>query len=149
MKEAYSFYYAGERPSNWDQMPIDPNTGKEVLCYVAALNQTSPEYREVEQAFSRTMGAVGNLLPGKVSAYRGILKVERVQNQKLYSQYIARKRFIDKSNPDGHKNEEILFHGCDGSVTNDINHEGLNRNFAGKNGKPVKIPCIRYFHVYP
>ena len=120
-------------------MPIDPNTGKEALCYVAELNQTSPEYREVEQAFSRTMGAVGSLIPGMVSAYQGVIKIQRVQNQKLYTQYLARKRFIDKSNPEGHQNEHRLFHGCDGKVTNDINHEGLNRNFAGKNGKSRSV----------
>ena len=119
-------------------MPIDPNTGKEVLCHVVDLSQASPEYKEVKQAFSRTMGVPSSVMSGMLNPYQGIVKIQRVQNQKLYSQYIARKRFIDKSNPEGHKNEEILFHGCGGSVTNDINHEGLNRNFAGKNGKSVK-----------
>ena len=128
-------------------MPIDPNTGKEVLCYVVELNQTSPEYREVEQAFSRTMGAVGSLIPGMLNAYRGVLRIQRVQNQKMYTQYIARKRYIDKSNPDGHKNERRLFHGCDGKVTNDINYEGLNRNFAGKNGESVISYVLLFTHV--
>ena len=117
-------------------MPIDPKTGKEVLCHVVDLKQASPEYKEVEQAFSRTMG--GGFSSGMVTPYTGIVKIQRIQNQKLYSQYIARKKVIDKANPEGHKNEETLFHGCDGGVTNDINHEGLNRNFAGKNGEFVK-----------
>ena len=110
-------------------MPFDPKTGKKVLCYVVDLKQASPEYKKVEQAFSRTMGVAGG---------QGIVKIQRIQNQKLYSQYIARKSFIDKTNPEGHKNEETLFHGCDGKVTNHINHEGFNRNFAGKNGEFVK-----------
>ena len=110
-------------------MPFDPKTGKKVLCYVVDLKQASPEYKKVEQAFSRTMGVAGG---------QGIVKIQRIQNQKLYSQYIARKRVIDKTNPEGHKNEETLFHGCDGKVTNHINHEGFNRNFAGKNGEFVK-----------
>ena len=118
-------------------MPIDPNTGKEVVCHAVDLNQTSPEYKEVEQAFSRTMGVAGAFPYGMLTPYQGIVKIQRIQNQKLYSQYVARKRYVDKSNPEGHKNEEMLFHGCDGKVTNDINHEGLNRNFAGKNGKYV------------
>ena len=123
-------------------MPIDPNTGKEVLCHVVDLSQASPEYKKVEQAFSRTMGVPGSVMSGMLNPYQGIVKIQRVQNQKLYSQYIARKRFIDKSNPEGHKNEEILFHGCNGRVTNDINHEGLNRNFAKKDGKSVKRFCM-------
>ena len=129
-------------------MPIDPNTGKEVLCHVVDLSQASPEYKEVEQAFSHTMGIPGGLPYGMLKPYQGIVKIQRVQNQKLYSQYIARKRFIDKSNPEGHKNEKILFHGCDGRVTNDINHEGLNRNFAGKNGKSVKRSCMCLFREH-
>ena len=134
----------------WDAMPTDPNTGKEVLCHVVDLSQASPEYKEVEQAFSRTMGVAGSVPFGMLTPYQGILKIQRIQNQKLYSQYIARKRFVDKSNPEGHENEEMLFHGCDGRVTKDINHEGLNRNFAGKNGTYVKhslhflhMPCLQ------
>ena len=119
-------------------MPIDPKTGKEVLCYVVDLKQASPEYKEVEQAFSRTMGVAGSFPSRMLTPYQGIVKIQRIQNQKLYSQYIARKRVIDKANPEGHKNEETLFHSCDGGVTNDINDEGLNTNFAGKNGEFVK-----------
>ena len=119
-------------------MPTDPKTGKKVLCYVVDLTQASPEYKEVEQAFSRTMGIAGGLPSGMLKPYQGIVKIQRIQNQKLYSQYIARKSVIDKTNPEGHKNEETLFHGCDGKVTNHINHEGFNRNFAGKNGEFVK-----------
>ena len=118
-------------------MPIDPKTGKEVLCHVVDLKQASPEYKEVEQAFSRTMG--GGFSSRMVTPYTGIVKIQRIQNQKLYSQYIARKRAIDKTNPEGHKNELTLFHGCDGSVTDNINHEGLNRNYAGKNGEFVML----------
>ena len=119
-------------------MPIDPKTGKEVLCHVVDLKQASPEYKEVEQAFSRTMGVAGGSSSGMLTPYQGILKIQRIQNQKLYSQYIARKRVIDKANPGGHRNEQTLFHGCDGKVTNAINHEGLNRNFAGKNGEYLR-----------
>ena len=123
-------------------MPIDSKSGKEMLCHVVDLSQASAEYKEVEQAFSRTMGVPGGFPSGMLSPYQGILKIQRVQNQKLYSQYVARKRVIDKSNPEGHQNENCLFHGCDGSVTDAINHEGLNRNFAGKNGKSVKLSVL-------
>ena len=85
------------------------------------------------------MPVAGGRVPGMLRPYQGIVKIERIQNQKLYSQYIARKRAIDKTNPEGHKNELTLFHGCDGSVTDNINHEGLNRNYAGKNGEFVKL----------
>lgn len=125
----------GERPITWDPMPIDPSTGKEVLCHVVELDASSPEYKEVEQAFSLTLGVVGTLHSCMSLPYQGVIKIQRIQNQKLYSQYIARKWFIDKSNPDGHQNEQRLFHGCDVQVTDDINHEGLNRNFAGKHGE--------------
>lgn len=128
-------YIIGEKSATWDPMPIDPSTHKELLCHVVDLSPTSPEYNEVEQAFSRSMGAVGTLHTNMINPYQGIVKIQRIQNQKLYSQYIARKRVINKANPEGHPNERRLFHGCDGSVTDDINHEGLNRNFAGKNSK--------------
>ena len=81
-----------------------------------------------------------------LTPYQGIVKIQRIQNQKLYSQYIARKRFVDKSNPEGHKNEEMLFNGCDDGVTKDINHEGLNRNFAMKNGTHVK-QSLQLLHI--
>lgn len=125
-------------------MPKDPNTDKEVLCHVVELDPKSPEYQEVEQDFSSSLGAVGTLLLGKTLPYRGILKIQRIQNQKLYSQYIARKRFMDRSNPKGYQNEQRLFHGCSGNVTDDINHEGLNRSFAGKNGEL----CVWGYTVY-
>ena len=105
------------------------------------LDTTSPEYNEVKQAFSGSMGAVGTSHSQMKNPYQGIVKIQRIQNQKLYSQYIARKRFIDKSNPEGHRNESRLFHGCAGSVTDAINHEGLNRNYAGKHGELIWSAC--------
>ena len=123
-------------------MPIDSSTGREVLCHVVELDASNPEYKEVEQAFCRTMGDVGTLHSCMSLPYQGIIKIRRIQNQKLYSQYTARKKFVEKSNPEGKQNEQQLFHGCDVQVTDDINHEGLNRSFAGKHGEPAILWII-------
>lgn len=92
-------------------MPKVPKTDKEVLCHIVELHPTSPEYQEVEQAFSRSLGEVGTFHVGKSLPYRGILKDSAFSESKVvFPIYIARKRFIDRSNPKRHQNELRLFH---------------------------------------
>jgi len=67
--------------------------------------------------------------------YNSIVKIQRIQNPMLYSQYNAKKKDMDKHNPTGHQNEWRLFHGTPGNVCPKINQQGFNRSFAGKNGK--------------
>ena len=137
----------GEHPSYWDPMPKDPGTGKEVECHVVKLSSRSKEYKDIAAQFNRTM--VGGVQPivapltlGTVGVGRAnqgrILKIERIQNTKLYAQYIARKKVMDKANA-GHQNERQLFHGCSYNAVDAINHGGFNRSYAGQHGECMAI----------
>ena len=125
----------GEPPSCWDLMPKDPGTGKEVECHVVKLSATSQEYQDVAVQFQSTLGK---------NKYE-ILNLERVQNPKLYTQFVARKKTMGKANPHG-QNEKQLFHGCAYGVMNQINHGGFNRSYAGLHGKYTHL-CTQ--HISP
>jgi poly [ADP-ribose] polymerase 10/14/15 len=118
----------GERPKTWDPMP---DHSKE--CYIVELQPGSPEYNEVEQAFSQSMVAKGQCPSNSNYPFQGVTKIERIQNPSLYGQYVLRKRAMDATNPEGHMNEQRLFHGCAQDAVDKINHQGFNRSFAGKN----------------
>lgn len=62
------------------------------------------------------------------------VKVERVQNPTLFSQYQAKKVQLDIQNP-GHTNEKLLWHGTSSDTPPNINLYGFNRSYCGKNGK--------------
>ena len=123
-------------PSTWksDPMPIDPSTGKEVVCHVVDLVPGSEEFKKVEDMFCSTVPKKQIIL-GMTNAFNGGMKIRRIQNPTLYSQYAARKLQMEKANPSGTQNERQLFHGCSGDVVDQINHGNFNRNYAGKNGK--------------
>ena len=132
----------GENPSSWEPMPKDPGTGKQVECHVVKLSPHSQEYRDVAAQFNSTMAAGGAvrslhssllLVQGQASQGR-IVKIERIQNSKLYAQYTARKKAMDRANV-GHHNERQLFHGCSHTVIDAINHGGFNRSYAGQHGE--------------
>ena len=106
-------------------MPVDSN-GKEVHVHLVTLQSDSQEYKDVVSRFNVTM-TMG-------SSYSQILSIQRLQNPILYGQYIARKKEMDKRNPSGHQNELCLWHGTSPKVLNNINTQGFNRSFQGKNG---------------
>ena len=135
-------------------MPPDPQTGKEVALHCVDLTLGSKEYNKVLREFDKTMapaqtpsqttfGAPAVVQPftglaplyGSSNTYNTIVKIQRIQNPMLYSQYIAKKKDMEKHNPPGHRNEWRLFHGTPPDVCPKINQQGFNRNFAGKNGK--------------
>ena len=112
-------------------MPVDLSTGKEVQLHKVELLTTCVEYVEVSDAFARTMGSPGSFgVPGMSGQYQGILKIERIQNPSQYRQYVARKKIMEKDNPQECVNERLLFHGCSGDVVSKIAMQGLNRSFA-------------------
>ena len=111
-------------------------------CYVVDLDPGSAEYKEVEQEFSKSMVPVGQFFGGGISPYGGIVKIQRIQNPGLYGQYASRKRAMDNSNPEGHQNEQRLFHGCTADTVDKINHQGFNRSFAGKNGMYIHVAIL-------
>ena len=68
------------------------------------------------------------------SYYSSIVRIQRIQNHVLYSQYAARKKVMDDNNPTGCQNERKLFHGTTPDTCLKVNQQGFNRSFAGKNG---------------
>ena len=119
-------------------MPIDHQTGKEVSVQCVDLTPGSKEYNRVLQEFNKTMTPVpGAYFSSK--SYTKIVKIQRIQNPGLYSQYIVKKKDMDKHNPPGHQNERRLFHGTPADVCPKINQQGFNRSFAGKNGKMMSV----------
>ena len=132
----------GEHPLSWEPMPKDPSTGREKECHVVKLSSRSQEYKDVAAQFESTMGTGGvamsyhsslHLVQGQAIQGR-IVKIERVQNSKLYEQYSARKKAMDRANV-GRQNERQLFHGCSLSAVDAINHGGFNRSYAGQHGE--------------
>ena len=75
------------------------------------------------------------LNPG--SSYNSIVKIQRIQNLVLYSQYAAKKKVMDDNNPGGQQNETKLFHGTKPDTCPKVNQQGFNRSFAGANGESI------------
>ena len=99
---------------------------KDKTLHIVTLDSKSKKYTDVLKGFEATMQAG--------SSYKSIIKIQRIQNRVLYSQYAARKKFVDDSNPTGHENERMLFHGTAADTCPKVNQQGFNRSFAGKNG---------------
>ena len=142
-------------------MPTDPQTGKEVALHCVDLTPGSKEYNKVLQEFNKTMAPAPKrstfVLPSPAFVqpftrvtplyqpasntvyYNTIVKIQRIQNPMLYSQYIAKKKDMEKHNPPGHRNERRLFHGTPADVCPKINQQGFNRSFAGRNGEIIQV----------
>ena len=105
------------------------SSGKEETVHLVTLAPGCKEYLEAEKKFDASM------IKGKY--YTKIHSIQRLQNPILYSQYVARKREMDRRNPTGHENEKWLFHGTHHNVLQKINTQGFNRSFKGKNGEPA------------
>ena len=121
-------YCTGTRPENWDPMPIGAS-GKEERVALVDLDSQTAEYKKVQREFDDSMKQ------GYSVVYNRVEKIQRVQNPTLYAQYQASKREMDKHNPQGHKNERLLWHGTQATTCEKINSQGFNRSFAGQNGR--------------
>jgi hypothetical protein len=65
--------------------------------------------------------------------YTEIIRIERIQNERWYMQYLAhRKDFEKRLNTD---TERRLYHGCSEKAANSIIEDCFNRSFAGVHGK--------------
>ena len=114
------------------------------VCHFEALDTKSKEYNDVKALFESSMPP-----PDPTSAkwsthtdnWHKIVKIERIQNPLLYTQYMGRKKAMDSHNPKGHPNERKLFHGCPKDIAEKISHQGFNRSFAGKNGSYIQNIC--------
>ncbi len=109
-------------PEYWEAQPHDAN-GKVVAVHKVCLDPNNPshqkEYKNISDLFLQT-------------ANEKILQIERIQNPSLFKQYIMKKQSLDEKNG---SNEKLLFHGTKGDKLKEINESGLNRNYAGINGK--------------
>ena len=126
-------------------MPIDPKTGGEVACHLVRLSTGSSEYKTVSSAFESTIGtpSPGKFIsvPYKETPYQGILKIERIQNPKLYRQYMGAKKMMDKVNPPSCVNERKLYHGCPPDCYSKIYTQGFNRSF-GFGPESGELSCV-------
>lgn len=100
------------------------------------LSSTGNEYKSIVSKFDQVMN----------EKCTEIIRIERIQNERWYTQYIAhRKDFRKRLNID---TERRLYHGCSEKAANSIIEEGFNRSFAGVNGKfylSLFIDIYRFF----
>ena len=108
-------------PNYWDPQPKGAD-GKEIPLHIVRLDATkhSKEYKKVGDGFLQTANN------------HTILKIERIQNPSLFKQYAAKKQSMEEQN--GSK-ERFLYHGTAADVVPNINQNGLNRSYSGKNGE--------------
>ncbi|XP_023372064.1 poly [ADP-ribose] polymerase 14 [Otolemur garnettii] len=102
-----------EIPAHWSDMK------QKNLC-VVELQPTHPEYVNVASKFNQTC-----------SNFK-IEKIERIQNPDLWNSYQAKKKVMDAKNGQT-INEKQLFHGTEATSVPQVNGNGFNRSYAGKN----------------
>ena len=71
--------------------------------------------------------------------YSMIIKMERIQNERAYIQYMAHKRDFHRRL--GQETEKQLYHGCPENAADAIIDDCFNRSFAGVNGKLLFVKC--------
>lgn len=106
-------------PDSWSTQPYFAD-GKPVPVTTFPLPEM--EYQSVANMFYSTGGA------------GTIVRIDRVQNPCLYTQYITYKQDVEQKNSRSGRivrNELQLFHGTKGSNVSAINRHGFNRTFAG------------------
>ncbi|KAM4626660.1 protein mono-ADP-ribosyltransferase PARP14-like [Discoglossus pictus] len=102
-------------PPQWDPM------NEQVK--VVVLKTGSSEYTDVQSQFTRTCN-------------KKILQIERIQNQTLWQNYQIKKKSMDDKNVNMN-NEKQLFHGTDPDTVKNVNRNGFNRSFAGRNAAAI------------
>jgi len=70
-------------------------------------------------------------------------QIERIQNPNLYQQYAVRRMHMDAANGPNVQNEHLLWHGTRAETVDNINNDGFNRSYCGKNG--ISLPP--HFHL--
>ena len=121
VSNSYLLILIAEFPPSWEPMPKD-SSGKEIICHVVDLQPSDPEYQEVHTAFTSSLPPPG---PPGGDLWKGLIKIQRIQNPALYAQYAGRKKMMEKENS-SIDNERRLFHGCKGEVIKNIYYQGFN-----------------------
>ncbi|XP_048390244.2 protein mono-ADP-ribosyltransferase PARP14 isoform X2 [Stegostoma tigrinum] len=102
-------------PQNWSYMK-----NQEVLRVL--LQSGTPEYEAVVRTFRKSCG----------TTVVDIVKIERIQNRKLWQSYSVRKNTAERKYP-GATVEQILYHGTTKEISQKVNKTGFNRSFCGRN----------------
>ena len=95
------------------------------------VSKNSEEYKSIIDPFDQAMKG----------QYTEIVKLERIQNERWYMQYIAHCKDFKKRL--GMDTEKRLYHGCPDTSADLISKDCFNRSFAGVNG--VLFGCGVYF----
>ncbi|XP_078085246.1 protein mono-ADP-ribosyltransferase PARP14-like [Mustelus asterias] len=106
---------ASELPANWVNM-----NNQEVL--MIPLQSGTTEYKDVAEKFRKSCD----------KTIVDIVKIDRIQNRKLWQSYSVRKDAAERKNP-GLNVEQILYHGTTKEISNKVNKTGFNRSFCGRN----------------
>ena len=123
-------------PKQWSPMSDD------TTCQMVTLDVNGDEYSQVKKLFTATMPT-----PLQQSTtcdilsfhWNHIVKIERIQNPALYTQYATRKKGIGECNSSGLKNERKLFYGCHQDIKDKISRWGFNILYAGNNGMSLLV----------
>ncbi|XP_073501791.1 protein mono-ADP-ribosyltransferase PARP15-like [Phyllobates terribilis] len=89
---------------------------------VVILKETSHEYKEVKDKFFKTISE---------KEYK-IKEIKRIQNVKSWQCFTINKHNVNKKNP-AQKNIRRLYHGTHPNAIGNINRDGFNRVYCGKN----------------
>ncbi|CAF1246598.1 unnamed protein product [Adineta ricciae] len=101
-------------PVTWE-----PNQGGTKRCQICS---TTDEYKSVTVLFDQ----------GMKGHYNKIIKIERIQNEHWFQQYIVhRDEFRKRLKAD---TEQRLYHGCPESAADSIINKCFNRSYGGVNG---------------
>ncbi|XP_078084096.1 protein mono-ADP-ribosyltransferase PARP14-like [Mustelus asterias] len=104
-----------ELPANWSNM-----RNEEIL--IVPLQSSTTEYKDVAEAFTKSCHPI----------IVDIVKIDRVQNCKLWQSYSVNKEAAERKNP-GLNVEQILYHGTTKEISDKVNKTGFNRSFCGRN----------------
>ena len=117
---------SSDRVTNHYQLPLTwQNPNDDQVRYVVP--KSTNEYQSI----------IGNFETAMKGKCKEIIKLERIQNERWYMQYIAHsKDFQKRLNTD---TENRLYHGCPEEAANAIIHDGFNRSYAGVNG--MSLSC--------
>ncbi|XP_069589007.1 protein mono-ADP-ribosyltransferase PARP15-like [Ranitomeya imitator] len=102
-------------PKTWTDM-------EKSECQDVILKETSHEYEEVKDKFFQTISE---------KDYQ-IMEIKRIQNVKPWQCFTIKKGSVNKKNP-GQKNIRHLYHGTHSNAIGNINRDGFNRVYCGKN----------------
>jgi hypothetical protein len=102
-------------PSTWKRSDDDDQ-----LRFIVSKN--TDEYNSIIRKFDEQMKGY----------YTEIVKLERIQNERWYMQYIAHRKDFKKRL--GMDTEKRLYHGCPEIPADSIINDCFNRSFAGVNG---------------